>query len=188
MPLLEIDKDKCIGCGGCIDACPFGALSLVDDLAVVNDKCTACGACLLACPVHALNLPERVRRKRRRILPHTAAYGFGWNSSMAGRAAFPWRCWARAESWPTSAKLRSPHACWGTMWNTLQKKPFLSEQIVFFGWMTKALPLTRTAPYASTLINLVREYKPEIFLLGCQLAWPRSGRFGSFYSLHGSHR
>ncbi|PKN83614.1 MAG: electron transfer flavoprotein subunit alpha, partial [Deltaproteobacteria bacterium HGW-Deltaproteobacteria-1] len=58
MPLLDVDKDKCIGCGNCVDACPFGALSLVDDMVVVNDKCTGCGACLLACPMHALNLPR----------------------------------------------------------------------------------------------------------------------------------
>ena len=75
MPLLEIDKDKCIGCGGCIDSCPFGALSLVDDLVVVNDKCTACGACLLACPVHALNLPDPPSRKSSENL---AAYRGVW--------------------------------------------------------------------------------------------------------------
>ena len=75
MPLLEIDKDKCIGCGGCIDACPFGALSLVDNLAVVDDKCTACGACLLTCPVHALNLPEAVPQEATKDF---AAYSGVW--------------------------------------------------------------------------------------------------------------
>ena len=59
MALLEISKEECIGCGACVDVCPFGALSLVDDIAVVNDQCNACGACLDACPAEVLSLPAR---------------------------------------------------------------------------------------------------------------------------------
>ncbi|HPJ72461.1 MAG TPA: 4Fe-4S binding protein, partial [bacterium] len=29
---LLIDKDTCIGCGKCVGACPFGALSMADRL------------------------------------------------------------------------------------------------------------------------------------------------------------
>jgi len=84
----------------------------------------------------------------------------------------------------TSAKLRSLLVCWVTMWNILQKKPSLSVQIVFFGWMTKALPLTVQRPIASTLISLIREYKPEIFLLGASSRGRDLGRFSSFCSLY----
>lgn len=42
----------CLGFGECIEACPFGALSMGEDgLPVVDEaKCTACGKCLRACP------------------------------------------------------------------------------------------------------------------------------------------
>jgi len=57
MAILIIDKDKCIGCGACVNVCRYGALEVVDGLAVVNDNCAACRMCLDECPADALSLP-----------------------------------------------------------------------------------------------------------------------------------
>lgn len=43
----------CVGCGDCVAACAFGAISMnpLTGLPVVDEtKCTACGACAKACP------------------------------------------------------------------------------------------------------------------------------------------
>ncbi len=58
---LIIDKDKCTGCGSCVDACPFEALSLVGDKAAVNESCTLCGTCVDVCPEEALAVEEMKR-------------------------------------------------------------------------------------------------------------------------------
>lgn len=50
--------DKCTACGQCVDACPFGVLSLEGDVLVIGEGCTLCGACVEICPEGALALPE----------------------------------------------------------------------------------------------------------------------------------
>ncbi len=41
---------KCTGCTECFSACPFDAITMVDDKAVINpDKCTGCMACVRVC-------------------------------------------------------------------------------------------------------------------------------------------
>ncbi len=49
----------CLGCGDCVEACKFGAISMNPEtgLPEVDEKlCTACGACVRACPKHIIEL------------------------------------------------------------------------------------------------------------------------------------
>lgn len=47
----------CTGFGDCKAACPFGAIEIVDGIAMVDrEKCKACGKCVAACPKHLIEL------------------------------------------------------------------------------------------------------------------------------------
>lgn len=47
----------CTGLGSCIKACKFGAISVIDSVAVVDyKKCEGCGACVHACPKNIIKL------------------------------------------------------------------------------------------------------------------------------------
>ncbi len=45
---------KCIGCGVCVDICPYNAIELFEGQATVSGHCTVCGACAEVCPVDAI--------------------------------------------------------------------------------------------------------------------------------------
>jgi NAD-dependent dihydropyrimidine dehydrogenase PreA subunit len=59
--IIEIDEEKCTGCGQCIIGCAEGALELVDGKArlVGEVLCDGLGACIGDCPEGALRIIER---------------------------------------------------------------------------------------------------------------------------------
>ncbi len=59
--IIEIDEEKCTGCGQCVTSCAEGALAIVDGKAkVVNEVfCDGLGACIGDCPEGALRIVER---------------------------------------------------------------------------------------------------------------------------------
>ena len=59
--IIEIDEERCDGCGQCVPDCAEGALRIVDGkVKMLADKyCDGLGACLQSCPKDALKIIER---------------------------------------------------------------------------------------------------------------------------------
>ena len=52
-----VNKEKCTGCGTCVDLCPVEAIKLEDNIAVVDaDQCVDCGSCENECPVEEIKI------------------------------------------------------------------------------------------------------------------------------------
>ena len=59
--IIEIDQEKCNGCGACAQACHEGAIGMVNGKAQLlrDDYCDGLGDCLPACPTGAITFVER---------------------------------------------------------------------------------------------------------------------------------
>ena len=59
--IIQIDENKCNGCGACAAACHEGAIGMVDGKAKLlrDDYCDGLGDCLPTCPTGAITFVER---------------------------------------------------------------------------------------------------------------------------------
>ncbi|MFW6035564.1 MAG: FAD-binding protein [Halothermotrichaceae bacterium] len=51
--------DKCTGCSLCVEHCPFNAIEIKDNKAVILEGCTLCGSCESVCPVGAIEIERK---------------------------------------------------------------------------------------------------------------------------------
>jgi NAD-dependent dihydropyrimidine dehydrogenase PreA subunit len=87
--MLSVDSGKCTGCGACVDVCPPAAISVRNNVAVIDDRiCSQCGSCLEVCPAGAIRVVEPVHANLRK----------GGNS-MRGRGSFGRGYWGWGRGW-----------------------------------------------------------------------------------------
>lgn len=100
---LKIDNNKCTGCGNCVNACPEHAITIYDDLAMINEGlCIQCGTCANVCPADAIRevLPAYIKLEKggeRMMYGYGRGFGFrgtspSWPYVGRGRGGLP-RCW-----------------------------------------------------------------------------------------------
>ena len=126
--IIEIDRDKCNGCGACAEACHEGAIAMVDGKARLmrDDYCDGLGDCLPACPTGAITFVEReaaaydeqavMENKQRKMqkegmtlpcgCPGTAAKSFAHKSTAENFGEIE----SRLNQWPVQIKLAPVNA------------------------------------------------------------------------------
>jgi ferredoxin len=91
--LNRVDDDLCVGCGVCVEACPFEALSARDGVAVVDEEaCMGCGVCVPKCEQDALTLVRDASRGEPLDIRELTAGASGRSSRGNDRSQAPgWR-------------------------------------------------------------------------------------------------
>ncbi len=126
--IIEIDEDRCTGCGACVDACHEGAIGIIAGKAKLlrDDYCDGLGDCLPSCPVDAITFVEReaasyneqavmenIRAKAKLFpevhsgCPSSRTHKFEADNSQEDIAATSTEAISRLGQWPCQIKLIS---------------------------------------------------------------------------------
>ena len=171
---MRVRADDCTTCGLCAAECLFDAIVMGEHAPTFNDNCTLCGACIEACPTDAIYQESGAEKPEEQVeLSHDA------NASSGHRGV-----WVFAEQRGgqlagvvlellnegrhLALQLGEPLAC-VLLGNQVQH---LSYELMEYGAdevylaMDPELELYRDDLYAQVIEDLVRAYRPGIFLIG----------------------
>ena len=161
---VNVIKEKCRGCSICVKNCPFEAITMENKLAVIGTACTGCGVCVEKCPFQAIEKTEE-----RKSTVDLSEYHDVWVfAEQREGALMP----VVKELLGEGRKLADEIGCSlctvlcgnnvddlvGELFEYGADKVYLADH--------KELKSYRTDAYTIVIHDAIKQYKPEIVLLG----------------------
>ena len=154
-------EDGCIGCEQCITACPFGAIDMVDGVAVINEACRACGECVPACPVSVIVMTT----SEAKVLEGEGVMVYAeMSNGSLHKVSFELLGKARELAAPLSEPVYAVLVGSGVEDSAKELVDRGADKV--FVYDDPGLAQFRDDPYSDLLTECCKEEKPSIFLVG----------------------
>ena len=159
---IQIDLDKCTGCGNCVPACPFGLLEVVDDKVQLKEGCTFCGACQDACSDDAI-LIEAVPETAAVSDSHRGIWVFAEQRNGKLRDV-AYELLSKGRGLADTLKTDLSAICFGHGIDVNQLTAYGADKV----YLVDSPELTGNQEdlYTRQLVELIQQHKPEIVLAG----------------------
>jgi len=166
--MIKVINEKCKGCELCIKSCAFGAITMVNNLAVIDlDKCTLCGACVSACPFEAIVIKKKEKAKINR-----SEYSGVWifaeqkNNEIA---AVVFELLGKGRELADKKNTELSAILWGHNVGNLTDELIAAGADKVIVVDDPKLADFLDLPYAKAMSDLAKKHKPEIILSGASV-------------------
>jgi len=160
---IEVIQERCVGCGACVEVCPYGVIKMVEGLAIIGQGCTLCGACVDPCKFDAILIRGRSQAPAERGYSGVWVFAEQRNGKVnpvSYELLGEGKKLAQARGCELSAVLLG--------WRIGDKAGELIQRGADRVYLVDSPQLKDflVEGYTQALVDLIREYRPEIVLSG----------------------
>jgi electron transfer flavoprotein alpha subunit len=166
---IKVINEKCVGCKLCIKSCPFGAIEVVNKKAVIDlNKCTLCGACIESCKFDAIVL-DKLSPTDIQFPKKFDKYKDVWVFCEQKKGIVQSVAYELLGKGRELADTLGVELCGVLLGEGMKEE---AQKVIHRGVDkvylvdSPVLKHYQDEPYSKVLIQLIKEYKPEIVLCG----------------------